>query len=561
MKPNYGTPYHSTETSFRVRWSVYQTSSMRARILAWTPWAAILLVLLATGIMRWRLLQTPLERDEGEFAYMGQLMLQGIPPYQLAANMKLPGTYGAYALILAMFGQTIVGIHLGLLLVNAAAIVMVGLLGMRLFGTGSGIAASAAYALLSIGSEVMGTQAHATHFVVVFALGGVLLLLRYSDSGRWSTLWWSGLLFGLAFLMKQPGILFGVFGLVWLAVTGRRELRSLPAKLLVFAAGLTAPFVLTCWALWHAGVFQKFWFWTFTYARQYASEVSLDEGWDDFTDAFGAIFLQNPALWTLALAGLVSIWWKRKPRPAAAFVTALLITSFLAVCPGLYFRGHYFVLLLPAVALLAGAAARERVTYCVLGIAILLSLFTQREFLFRMTPVQADREMYGRSPFPEAIPVATYIRSHSRKDTRIAVLGSEPEIYFYADRLPATSYLYTYGLMESQPYALTMQRDMIQEVTAAAPEFVVDVLVSTSWQRDEDSPTLIFDWWPGYRDQHYRLVGVADILSPVQTIYKWDADAEAYHPQSQYQLLVYRRGEVPASVSRLALPAMAHHRR
>lgn len=37
----------------------------------------------------------PLERDEGEYAYAGQLMLQGIPPYQLAYNMKLPGTYAA----------------------------------------------------------------------------------------------------------------------------------------------------------------------------------------------------------------------------------------------------------------------------------------------------------------------------------------------------------------------------------------------------------------------------------------------------------------------------------
>jgi len=46
---------------------------------------------------RLRLLNFPLERDEGEYAYAGQLMLQGIPPYQLAYNMKFPGTYAAYA--------------------------------------------------------------------------------------------------------------------------------------------------------------------------------------------------------------------------------------------------------------------------------------------------------------------------------------------------------------------------------------------------------------------------------------------------------------------------------
>ena len=63
----------------------------------------------------------PLERDEGEYAYAGQLMLQGIPPYQLAYNMKFPGVYAAYALIMLSFGQTSVGIHFGLLVVNMAS--------------------------------------------------------------------------------------------------------------------------------------------------------------------------------------------------------------------------------------------------------------------------------------------------------------------------------------------------------------------------------------------------------------------------------------------------------
>jgi hypothetical protein len=42
--------------------------------------------------IRIRLLGIPLERDEGEYAYAGQLILQGIPPYKLAYNMKFPGT-------------------------------------------------------------------------------------------------------------------------------------------------------------------------------------------------------------------------------------------------------------------------------------------------------------------------------------------------------------------------------------------------------------------------------------------------------------------------------------
>ncbi|MGC1454185.1 MAG: hypothetical protein WA946_03240, partial [Nitrospirota bacterium] len=38
-------------------------------------------ILLFVVIVRARLLDVPLERDEGEYAYMGQLLIQGIPPY------------------------------------------------------------------------------------------------------------------------------------------------------------------------------------------------------------------------------------------------------------------------------------------------------------------------------------------------------------------------------------------------------------------------------------------------------------------------------------------------
>jgi len=68
----------------------------------------------------------------GEYAYAGQLMLQGIPPYELAYNLKLPGTYFAYALGMAVFGQNVAGVHLTLLVVNSLTILFVFLLGRKL---------------------------------------------------------------------------------------------------------------------------------------------------------------------------------------------------------------------------------------------------------------------------------------------------------------------------------------------------------------------------------------------------------------------------------------------
>ena len=490
----------------------------------------MLLVIVGTALIRIRLLGTPLERDEGEYAYAGQLILQGIPPYKLAGNMKLPGTYAAYAGIMAAFGQTIAAIHAGLLLVNAAAIVLIYLVGRRLFSVPAGLAACAAYALLSVSPGVLGTQAHATHFVVLAALAGLWLLLRFSDTRRPWTLIASGVFFGVAFLMKQHGILFGVFAAGYLVAAHQWK------KLPLFLAGAAAPFAVTCLILRWAGVFDRFWFWTFTYASHYVSESSLRDGADALISTFGPILWQSAALWALAAVGLILALRSRR-----YLLPALLLFSFAAVCPGLYFRAHYFVLMLPAAALLAGSCVRGRISAVIFAAAIVMSLAAQRDVLFRMSQVEVSRELYGQEPFPEAVPVAAYIRQRTRPDDLIAVLASEPEIYFYAHRHSATSYLYVEPLVEPQPFAIHMQDDMIGELERNAPAYVVRFPIVETLLLGVESPPHIYDWWAGYGPKHYELVGIADILEDGSTVYRWDGAAQTYQPHSLYHLAVYRR--------------------
>src|SRR5437764_12848791 len=81
-------------------------------------------VILLSLFVRLRLRDMPLERDEGEYAYAGQLMLQGIPPYKLAYNMKLPGTYAAYAVIMTILCKIPRDNHFIVALVNIAKIIL-----------------------------------------------------------------------------------------------------------------------------------------------------------------------------------------------------------------------------------------------------------------------------------------------------------------------------------------------------------------------------------------------------------------------------------------------------
>src|SRR5437870_7881459 len=137
----------------------------------WT-WALLVLVILGAAAIRLRLLDAPLDRDEGEYAYFGQLLLQGIPPYAQAYNFKMPGIYAVYAVILAILGETTVGIHLGLLAATSLTIVLLFLVAARLFAVRVAIVAAATFAALALSPRLFFTSAYAEHFVLPLARPG-----------------------------------------------------------------------------------------------------------------------------------------------------------------------------------------------------------------------------------------------------------------------------------------------------------------------------------------------------------------------------------------------------
>ncbi len=528
------------------------------------PWIALGVVLLATAIIRIRLLMIPLERDEGEFAYMGQLMLQGIPPYKLAYNMKLPGTYAAYALIMSLFGQTIAGIHIGLLLVNLTSTVMVFLLAKRILNPSAAVVAAASFALLSLSPTVNGTSAHATQFVLPFALGGCLLLLKLRETGRPVTALWSGLMFGIALLMKQHAAFFPVFAalyLVYVQMSMRPVAwKRMKAQVVLLAVGTTMPFLITCLALYASGVFHTFWFWTFTYARAYVSQVSMSDGVSMFWGVFQGIMSAGFGLWVMAGLGLITtvgaLFLGKTQRANTVFLLGFALFSFLCVCPGYFFRNHYFVLIMPAVGFMIGVLVMYceeglgRVAGPIVGFAVPIVIFAimsinsanvQRDFFFRANPEQACRMMYSINPFPESVKIGKYIKEHSTKTDKIAVIGSEPQIYFYANRHSATGFIYTYGLMEEHKYALKMQKDMIAEISNSKPRYVVITNIPWSWAVHPKADMTIMQWASIYLSSYYNLIGRSDAVEDGYATMYWGDDVQTHPATSDFSTYVMER--------------------
>ncbi len=500
-------------------------------------WILLVVVLTVGAAARVRLLDLPLERDEGEYAYAGQLLLDGVPPYAALYNMKLPGIYVIYAGVMRVFGETATGIHTGLLVASVLNALLVFLIARRIFhGIAGSLAACLVFGLLSVGLGVQGPFANAEHFVLPFALGGLLMALRAGARDRLLDAVIAGLLLGAGFVVKQQGGLFVVAGAVVLGMELRRggaaprAWRRVVAALGVLIVSAAVPYGLTCAWLASEGVFDRFWFLTWTYASAYAGQVPLSEAGGVLRESLAEVVVGAEALWGLAVAGVLvaarALW---RGEPAGRVLCVLATGSIVATSVGLYFRPHYFVLLLPVLALLTGLsidalwrAVRRRASgraaaLAVVGVVLALTGVTawRQRPLLTLSGHELVRQAYGANPFIESLEVAAILRDRMKPDARVAVLGSEPQIAFYADRRSATGYVYMYPLMEAQPYAAQMQREMIAEIEASAPTHLVLVACETTWLRRPESVTLLFDWvdalLPRYRV--YRVVDLPELAA------------------------------------------------
>lgn len=303
-------------------------------------------------------------------------------------------------------------------------------------------------------------------------------------------------------------------------------------------------------------MFPQFWFWTFAYAREYASLLSPARGWRNLKIIAGQLFHAAGALWMIAAFGLLLLWTVKLELNRRIFLAGFLLFSFLAICPGYYFRPHYFVLLMPAVVLLIGLAvwwsearlakvkSRPWLRHLPLLIGMLAcaeSLYAYHKVVFTLPLAEASKRVYPNSPFAESLEIARYIEQNTRPNERIVVIGSEPQIYFYAQRLSSTGYIYMYPLMEPQPFAKHMQADLIREIEANPPAYLVHVSMRGSWLMWPTSSRLLLDWVDGYVSKNMQLVGLIQYIDPQTTEKVWGAEAASTPLRSKLYISIYKR--------------------
>ncbi len=513
------------------------------------------LLLVCIALLRVRLVDVPLERDEGGFAYMGRLILEGGRPYVDAYDFKPPGLYLMYAGAMGIFGESARGVHIGLLLIDVAAAALIYITIRRRSDIAGALTASMVWGVLSTAPGVLGFAAHATHFVVFWAMAGMAMLPGPEGKRNGMRTLAAGCCFGLALLMKQPGIFFLLYGLFAVLLRGAApqpsRVRLLRAVQLI--GGAAIPVIVALVWLWLAGALRQFIYWNIQYGLEFGGRISLSEAPGQLFGAIpqaGGAFL--PA-WILATAALVFVVSGRGRAGKHLDVLLFALCSVAAVGAGFQFRSHYFVMALPVFALATGIGVSligetrilrsgpRFLPHLLVAVALIYGILANREYYFVDEPARISQNVYFPNPFAESVVIGEYLRARTQPSDCIAVLGSEPELLVAAGRRSASPYLFMYFFTEPHPNSLPMEREMSAAIEQCRPPYFIYVNTSLSWALRPNSERYIFGWMRSYVQENYILEGLADIVSPGQTLYRWGNEARSYPRATAASILVFKR--------------------
>lgn len=511
-------------------------SDLRKTLLTW---AILLLGILFFAGSKVLFASQPFERDEGEYAYSGAVILSGGTPYLDTYNMKLPGTYYMYALVNYLFGPGEVSIRLATMVFGLlSAFFLYRTIQLCLdqlpaaFGT-------TVFLLLMSTMYNEGLLANAEHFVLLFALPGIYIGLRTVQRGGIMGLLLSGLLIGIAILMKQHALFYGLFILcmILLAAIQRTALLRTIAQGALLVSGMTIPLCCLIWYLHQRHAFDSFYYLTVLYGSAYAAHSNT--ALQSLLNLLSRIADQ----YFLSLSIIAMIWLVRRPTQYKYVALLFFVFSFLAVCPGFIFRRHYFMLLFPAVGFLFATLVHTVRTYYSqypriqiavgsIPLVVFLCIFGSQNFI--SGPRQTYNHEYPDQPFTLMHDAAAYLKTVTHRGEKVGMWSNEPQLYYYAGVKAASPFLYNYPMLENHQYAPVMVDTFIHQIEATDPRIFI---YSNANLMVYDTTMLkrIDQWWE-QRSQIYNLAAILSYGEEARrgTWYKGEAIKDTAWRQTQH---------------------------
>jgi hypothetical protein len=409
---------------------------------------AALGIILLTVVIRLPSLLHPQPIDsEAMYSVVANEIVDGGRPYIDAVERKPPLLFWTYAAVFRIAGKfNWKALHVVALVWTLCAMVGLYVIGNELFDSNTGLIAALFYSVfqpwwtwknLSFDGEML------MNLPIIWAW---TIAFRRSASPVRPELFPAGALLGAAFLLKQPAAIAAVPLGIYLLLPSYRASRNLtPTNSIIQATMLTLGFFVALGSvaiiLWKQGILYDAFYWTI--ADHDVPHVFWQKGMVNTLTFLGACL---PLIIgsTMSCLDKSEIWSGRTAERTA--LLGLLAASAIGSAAGARFYPHYYVQLIPPLALLAVPyyarlwsrtiqlphwILRPKVTYAWLALTVVaFSIRHWAGLVPRRVPSEAGR----------------YLFTHSSPDDKIFVWGQNPEIYLHARRRPACRYITTFPL-------------------------------------------------------------------------------------------------------------------
>jgi hypothetical protein len=245
------------------------------------------------------------------------------------------------------------------------------------------------------------------------------------------------------------------------------------------------------------GILSEFFYWIFIYNFSYVSRHTLGQSLGDLKTQLLEIIRGDFLIVGLGVA--VALWRLASKRRDAYFTLGFLFLSLLGAIPGFEYS-HYFAQLAPAVAIACGYGLFTLLGHCpsrrqlaasvVAGVLILaVPIIINSSYFLERNPNKISRLVFGYNPFPESKALAAFVAAATVPGDPVFIVGSEPQILFYARRSSTASFLLFYPLMASHPRYKEFQETTWKEIQRTPPKYVlamVSIPTSFLWDGKAD---------------------------------------------------------------------------
>lgn len=379
--------------------------------------------------------------DEATYRALGNALLDGNWLYVGAVDHKPPMIYLTYAAILGLFGgYRLHDVHLVSVIVVFLTALLVTAVGGS-FGLSQRRRRLAGLALVALGVLGPGKDMLAANGELFMLLPSVAAVWVF---GKWRggpgargvcTVALAGTLVGIAALYKYQAAATLVPIAVDIALTGPvgTSRRHRVSAMLALGLGAVVPCsgVMLVWAL--GGHFASLGFWAWRFPLSYAGMLSGREIGLNFLTMTPQWVVPALPLLVLAVAAARSLWRSGDvtERRLALFCSSWALSALLGVFAGGRFFLHYYLQLVPPIALLA-AAFTPKAPWVVRATVATVALFVGGFWVANAVDHRARPRIERYTRAYRAI--GQWVVSNLAPQERILVWGNSPEIYHFSQR-------------------------------------------------------------------------------------------------------------------------------